>query len=184
MSNPPIQIKFPPAQRANESDARLYSFAEIPSMDRAGEDYVLHLTVRAADSDQERAIADTCTRAINSAGQTTSALHMALVKLDSVAFLAVEGDTDQVKKLIISALQALGAPLSLGEQAPEANRTKTPIEAVKVGDTIEVPFETGPLIATVELINEGILIRTLHLCSGGTFYELSVERGDCVSLVR
>lgn len=107
MSNKPIQVAFPAATRLNVSDPNLYSFAEVPSMDEADEGYTLFLTARAADPDQERLIADTCTRAINSAPQALAAMQAAYAKLDSVAFVSQEGDTDEVKGLLLDAMAAL-----------------------------------------------------------------------------
>lgn len=102
-----LQINFPAAERANVSDSKLYSHAEVPSMDRADEDYIVHLTVRGADPDQERLLADTCTRAVTSAPKALAAMHQAYAKLDSVAFVSVEGDTDEVKTALLDAMAAL-----------------------------------------------------------------------------
>lgn len=101
-----LRINFPPAERASVSDSKLYSHAEVPSMDRADEDYILHLTVRAADPEQERLLADTCTRAVTSAPKALAAMQLAYAKLDSVAFVSEEGDTDEVKSALISAIAA------------------------------------------------------------------------------
>ncbi|WP_019334929.1 hypothetical protein [Pseudomonas syringae] len=109
MNIKPLQIKFPVAARANSSDSKLYSFAEVPSMDQAAEDYVLFLTVRAADPEQERLIADTCTRAVTSAPKALAAMQAAYAKLDSVAFVSHEGDTDEVKNALLDAIAALAA---------------------------------------------------------------------------
>lgn len=110
MSHTPLQITFPTAERQSLGDAKLYSFAEVPSMDGSEEDYVLFLTVRAAEPAQERLLADTCTRAISAAPLALGALQLALSKLDSVAFLSEEGDTDEVKTLLRNAMSALVAP--------------------------------------------------------------------------
>jgi len=107
MTKQPLQLNFPPAARGCHSDSKLYSFAEIPSMDQADEDYVLFLTVRAADPDQERLIADTCTRAINSLPQVLSALQAAYDKLESAAYISEEGDTDEVKRQLSDTILAL-----------------------------------------------------------------------------
>lgn len=104
-----LQIKFPAAERANYGDSKLYSFAEVPSLDQANEDYVLFLTVRAADPDQERRIADTCTRAVTQAPKALAAMQAAYAKLDSVAFVSKEGDTDDVKAALLDAMAALVA---------------------------------------------------------------------------
>lgn len=105
----PLQITFPAAARVNVSDAKLYSFAEVPSMDQADEDYTLFLTVRAADPDQERLIADTCTRAVSSAPKVLASMQAAYAKLDSVTFLSEPGDTDEVKAELLDAIAALAA---------------------------------------------------------------------------
>ncbi|NVL49813.1 hypothetical protein F2S72_08680 [Pseudomonas syringae pv. actinidiae] len=107
MANKPMQITCPPAARTSASDPKLYSFGQIPSMDDADEDYTLILTVRAADSDQERLIADTCTRAISSTPQAVAAMQAAYAKLDSVAFVSEEGDTDDLKSALLAAIAAL-----------------------------------------------------------------------------
>ncbi|MFA0998311.1 MULTISPECIES: hypothetical protein [Pseudomonas syringae group] len=107
MNAQPLQIKFPAAERANSGDAKLYSFAEVPSMDQADEDYVLFLTVRAADPYQERLIADTCTRAVTQTPKALAAMQAAYAKLDSVAFVSEEGDTDDVKAALLDAISAL-----------------------------------------------------------------------------
>lgn len=104
-----LQITFPVAERASYSDAKLYSHGEIPNMDQADEDYILFLTIRAADPVQERLIADTCTRAVNSAPQVLAAMHAAYHQLDSVAFLSTEGDTNAVKSALLDAIAALTA---------------------------------------------------------------------------
>lgn len=109
MTMKPMQIKFPVAERASVSDSQLYSHAQVPSMDEAGEDYILFLTVRAADPDQERLIADTCTRAVTSAPKALAAMQAAYDKLDSVAFVSHEGDTDEVKRVLLDAMSALVA---------------------------------------------------------------------------
>jgi hypothetical protein len=109
MSMKPIQINFPTATRANASDAKLYSFAQVPSMEQADVDYILFLTVRAADPKQERLIADTCTRAVSAAPQALAAMQAAYSKLDSVAFVSQEGDTDEVKAALLGAMAALAA---------------------------------------------------------------------------
>ncbi|WP_236490795.1 hypothetical protein [Pseudomonas syringae] len=178
-----IQISFPPAQRVSGSDPKLYSFATVPSMDSADEDYVLHLTVRAGDPEQEQALADSCTQAINSASRTARALQLALHKLDSVAFLETEGDTELVKQVITSALDALGAPAAPLIPPVGIKRTKARIETLEVGQTIEVEFPGGSVFATVEWINEGRVLRTLGLCDGRSCFELSVEHGFSVTLV-
>lgn len=102
-----LQINFPTAERASVSDSKLYSHAEVPSMDLADEDYILHLTVRAADPDQERLLADTCTRAVTSAPKALAAMQQAYSTLDSVAFVSEEGDTDEVKSALLEAMAAL-----------------------------------------------------------------------------
>ncbi|MGO4801119.1 hypothetical protein ACEN2T_17715 [Pseudomonas sp. W22_MBD1_FP4] len=112
MSQTPLQINFPAAERQNLGDSKLYSFAEVPSMERLEEDYVLFLTVRAAEPAQERLLADTCTRAISASPLALAAMQLALNKLDSVAFLLDEGDTDEVKSLLRKAMSALAAPSS------------------------------------------------------------------------
>lgn len=109
MSMKLLQIKFPAAVRTNASDAKLYSFAEVPSMDATDEDYILFLTVRAADPVQERLIADTCTRAVTSAPKALAAMQAAYDKLDSVAFVSHEGDTEEVKSVLLDAMAALAA---------------------------------------------------------------------------
>ncbi|WP_235663791.1 hypothetical protein, partial [Pseudomonas amygdali] len=109
MNVQPLHIKFPAAERANSGDAKLYSFAEVPSMDQVDEDYVLFLTVRAADPDQERLIANTCTRAVTQAPKALAAMQAAYAKLDSVAFVSEECDTDDVKAALLDAMAALGA---------------------------------------------------------------------------
>lgn len=108
MSLKPLEIRFFDANRSAEnSDSRLYSFAEIPSMDKTGDDYTLYLTVRAADEDVERQIADTCTRAINAAPSALAAMQDAYKALDSVAFLQSEGDTEKVKQALAAAIEAI-----------------------------------------------------------------------------
>jgi hypothetical protein len=107
MHTTPLRIEFPVAARANASDAKLYSFAKVPSMDQADEDYVLFLTVRAADPEQERLIADTCTRAVTSSSIALAAMQAAFAKLDSVAFVSQEGDPDEVKAALLDAMAAL-----------------------------------------------------------------------------
>lgn len=184
MQTNPIQISFPTAQRVSGSDPKLYSFATVPSMDSGDEDYVLHLIVRAGDPDQEQALADSCTQAINSAPRTARALQLALHKLDSVAFLQTEGDTDLVKQVITSALEALGAPPAPVTPPAGITRTKARIETLEVGQTIEVEFPGGSTFATVEWIDEGKVIRTLGLCDGRSCFAMSVEHGFSVTLVR
>jgi len=108
MRIPELDIHFPVAERsANTSDARLYSFGEIPSLDELGWDYGLHLIVRAADEKVEQMIADTCTRAINAAPSALAAMQDAYKALDSVAFLQTEGDTDKVKQALAAAIEAI-----------------------------------------------------------------------------
>jgi hypothetical protein len=183
MSRTPIHINFPAAQRVNASDPKLYSFANVASLDQSGEDYILHLTIRAADTDTERYLADTCTRSITAAPQVSHALEMAYAALDSVAFLKVEGDSDQVKRLIADALSSLRVERcpATGMSTSIINRTR--IEEVKIGDSLEVDLPTGKVSATVELIQEGQVTRTLCLCSGGATFELIVERGMSVSVI-
>lgn len=113
MSLKPLQINFPIAERANVGDPKLYSFANVPSMESSDEDYVLFLTIRAAEPSQERLLADTCTRAISAAPLALDAMQLALNKLDSVAFLSEEGDTDEVKRILLNAMTALMAPAPL-----------------------------------------------------------------------
>lgn len=110
MSQTVLTINFPIAQRSSLSDSKLYSFAQVQSMDNADEDYILHLTVRAAEPSVERLLADTCTRAINAAPEVMSAMQLALSALDSVAFLSAEGDTAEVKRALQSAMAALAVP--------------------------------------------------------------------------
>lgn len=105
-----LTINFPNAQRSSLSDSKLYSFAQVKSMDDADEDYILHLTVRAAEPTVERLLADTCTRAINAAPEALSAMQSALTALDSVAFLSEEGDTAEVKRALQSAMASLAVP--------------------------------------------------------------------------
>jgi hypothetical protein len=112
----PIEINFPIADRLSVWDPKLYSFAQVPGMDKKGEDYVLTLTVRAADPRQERQMADTCTTYLNGAPKAVSALVYALNVLDSVAFLQVEGDTDDVKEQLRNALAELRIPEVTKEQ--------------------------------------------------------------------
>lgn len=101
MSQKALQIRFPTAERsANPGDSRLYSVAEIPSLDMSDEDYSVILTVSAADPEQERAIADSCTRTINAAHSVKTVMQAAYDALDSVAFLRREGDTDAVKQAL------------------------------------------------------------------------------------
>lgn len=110
MSQNALIINFPIAQRSSLSDSKLYSFAQVQSMDNTDEDYILHLTVRAAEPSMERLLADTCTRAINAAPEAMNAMQLALSALDSVAFLSEEGDTTEVKRALSSAMAALSVP--------------------------------------------------------------------------
>ena len=113
MSLKTLPIEFPLAERKSVGDSKLYSFAKVPSMDSSDEDYVLFLTIRAAEPSQERLLADTCTRAISAAPLALDAMQLALNKLDSVAFLSEEGDTDEVKRILRNAMTALVAPAHL-----------------------------------------------------------------------
>lgn len=107
MATKPVQIIFPLAKRMSPSCAKLYSLAEVESMDDKDEDYILKLTVCAAEPEQERLLVDTCTTHINGAPEAVSAMVYALNVLDSVAFLQEEGDTDDVKAKLRNALAAL-----------------------------------------------------------------------------
>lgn len=108
MNQKALQIIFPTAERsANPGDSRLYSFAEIPSMDASDADYSVTLTVSAADPEQERVIADTCTRAINASHSINAVMQASYDALDSVAFLRREGDTDAVKQTLADHLNGI-----------------------------------------------------------------------------
>lgn len=112
---------FPRAQRvSNPSDSKLYSFGVVPAMDRKDQDYILTLTVRAADPATEQGLADYCTKAINAAPKTLRALRAAHAKLDSVAFLAQEGDTDVIKQDLLKAIAQLVDPVDETQQAEDA----------------------------------------------------------------
>lgn len=101
MSQKTLQIRFPAAERsANPGDPRLYSVAEIPCLDMSDEGYSVILTVSAADPEQERVIADTCTGIINAANSVKTVMQAAYDALDSVAFLRKEGDADAVKQAL------------------------------------------------------------------------------------
>lgn len=111
---------FPRAQRAsNPSAPQLYSFGVVPAMDRKNEDYTLTLTVRAADPATKQGLADYCTKAINAAPKTLRALRAAYAKLDSVAFLAQEGDTDAIKQDLLKAIAHLVDPIDETQQAED-----------------------------------------------------------------
>ncbi|MFL1449274.1 hypothetical protein ACI77O_12835 [Pseudomonas tritici] len=186
MTATPIRINFPMSARANLSDSKLYSNASVACMDQLGHDYILELTVRAADPDQERLLADTCTRAINASRQVASAMQLALQLLESVDHLSVEGDTDNAKAVLTNALHALDAPLSLQWTGPElkrAKRTQATLNQLEVGDFLELDFGSESGFATIEHIVEGALLITLECRSGANYFKISGTRSQAVTKV-
>lgn len=186
MTTVPLRIEFPVAERASHSDAKLYSHAAVPSMDQLEHDYILELIVRAADPDQERLLADTCTRAINQNRQSIAALQLAYEALDSVAHLQAPGDTDNVKAVIADALGKLGAQLQIAWVDPAAKvieRTTVLMSELHVGDWVELNWGQGTGLAIVEQASEGLFSVTLKLSSRANFFELSGTRSQTITKV-
>lgn len=108
---------LPVAERASASDSKLYAWGSVPTMDARDEDYVFEVCIHTADPDAERQLAEHVSRCVNSAAMTIDAMEFALQKLDSVAFLSEEGDTNVAKQSLIAAIAAL--------RGEEKRRTRT-----------------------------------------------------------
>ena len=95
---------FATPKRKSDSDSTIFSEAAIPAIDKrypaTGELYSVQLSIAVNDPSEEMQIARTCVEALNDFTELRRTLQAAYEKLDSVAFLRVEGDTDAIKKRI------------------------------------------------------------------------------------
>lgn len=102
-----MQYQFPKPERMNQSDGKLYSFAVVHELDASDIDYRLSLIVHTADPALERRIGREVCGAVNARNETIRALQTARRLLDSVAFVATEGDTAEPIARIDAALKAI-----------------------------------------------------------------------------
>lgn len=96
-------------ERQSHSDSTRYEWLTVPVMDAREEAYRVELSVRAADIDAEQALAEYLSHAVNGYPLLVGALLAAYQALDSVAFLSVEGDTEQLKRQLLDTMQKVGA---------------------------------------------------------------------------
>ena len=93
--------------RKGDSNSNLYCDVIFPVLDERDEDYHLQIQVGAADPQVEQALIDFVARAVDSVPLVLDAMEFALQKLDSVAFLAKEGDTRVAKQSLRNAIDKL-----------------------------------------------------------------------------
>jgi hypothetical protein len=111
---PGTSPQFEPAKRMSDSDSNLYAWATVPALDEAEEMYNVELKISANDPDIELALAKYVVNAVNTVPNVLQVLKQAYSKLDSVAFLTAEGDTDLVKHELSEMIRKLSVPSSNG----------------------------------------------------------------------
>jgi len=106
-------IKIGVPKRESGGDSTLFAWVVVPELDKrhdySGECYNVELQVCVDDPDEERQIADHLANCINRGSAMADALRAAYRAIDSVAFLQREGDTDEIKRTILAAIESEAA---------------------------------------------------------------------------
>lgn len=100
-----MNVTFAPFTRCD--DKRLHSCGVAPALDARGAGYCVSLYVKADSARDEKKIAQSIIAAMNARDDALQAMGHALRLLDSVAFVAREGDTDAPMRKLRDAMHAL-----------------------------------------------------------------------------
>lgn len=92
------------AERVSHSDGKLYAWGDIPKMEAEGEGWIFEVQISTADPAKEQALAKLVSVAVTNLPRFIDAMTYALQKLDSVAFLSEEGDTNIAKQSLREAI--------------------------------------------------------------------------------